>query len=66
MKFTEGQQVWVVANLGGQIVRQKGIVLGASETEILAGSFATKTKNMEEYRLDGDGKSEHVWLESRM
>jgi hypothetical protein len=66
MKFHEGQQVWVVANLGGQIVRQKGIVLGASETEILAGSFATKTKNMEEYRLDGDGKGEHVWLEPRL
>jgi len=66
MKFHEGQQVWACSNIGGQVVRQKAIVLRASESEILAGSFATKTKNMEEYRLDGDGKSEHVWLESRM
>lgn len=67
-KFKEGQQIWVCANLGGQLIREKGIVLGATADEILASSFGTadKHKNMSEYRLKPDGRGENVWLEPRL
>lgn len=66
MKFREGQQIWVCADLGGQVIRQKGIVLSVTNTEVRAGSFETPTKNMAEYAFDLEGKSEHVWLENRL
>lgn len=66
MKFREGQQIWVCADLGGQLFRQKGIVLSVTHTEIRAGSFDTPTKPMAEYVFDAEGKSENVWLENRL
>ena len=66
MKFHEGQQIFVCANLGGQIVRQKGIVLRVDDDGVYAGSFATEYRNMQEYDFDLDGKSEYLWLEARM
>ena len=65
MKFHEGQSIFVCANLGGQIIRQKGIILRVDDEGVYAGSFATEYRNMEEYAFDLDGKSEHVWLEVR-
>ncbi len=66
MKFIEGQQVWVCANLGGQIIRQKGVVLAVSETEVFAGSFSERASVMSRYAFDLEGKSENVWLEARL
>jgi len=66
MKFHEGQSIFVCANLGGQIIRQKGIILRVDKEGVYAGAFATEHRNMEEYAFDLDGKSEHVWLEARM
>jgi hypothetical protein len=66
MKFHEGQQIFVCANLGGQIVRQKGIIIRVDEDGVYAGSFATEYRNMQEYAFDLEGKSDHVWLEARM
>jgi hypothetical protein len=65
-KFHEGQQVWVCANLGGQLVREKGMVLGVTDDGILAGSFASSTKTMAVYPLGADGRGENVWLEMRL
>ena len=64
-KFHEGQQVWVCANLGGQLVREKGMVLGVTDKGILAGSFTGSTKTMAVYPLGTDGRGENVWLEQR-
>lgn len=61
-KFREGQQVWVCANLGGQLVREKGIILSVNENSVTAGSFPTSTK----YSLGTDGRGENVWLEPRL
>ncbi len=66
MKFIEGQQVWVCANLGGQIIRQKGVVLAVSETEVFAGSFSERASVMSRYAFDIEGKSENLWLEERL
>jgi hypothetical protein len=66
MKFGEGQQVWVCANLGGQIVRQKGIVFYISMNKIHAGSFATEKQGMVQYEFDSEGRNENLWLEARM
>ena len=65
-KFQEGQQIWVCANLGGQLIREKGIVLSADEGGIVAGSFATPFKNMSEYLMDADGRDGDLWLEPRL
>ena len=65
-KFKEGQQIWVCANLGGQLVREKGIVLSVGESGVVAGSFATPFKKMSEYLLDADGRDGEIWLEPRM
>lgn len=68
-KFQEGQQIWVCANIGGQLVREKSVVLGVTADEIMARSFGTvanKHKNMAEYRLNPDGRGENVWLEPRL
>jgi len=66
MKFHEGQQVWVCADLGGQMIRQKGVVLAVSATEVFAGSFSDRASVMSRYAFDSEGKSENVWLEARM
>lgn len=66
MKFHEGQQVWVCADLGGQKIRQKGVVLAVSATEVFAGSFSDRASVMSRYAFDLEGKSENVWLEERM
>jgi hypothetical protein len=66
MKFHEGQQIFVCANLGGQVIRQKGIILRVDEECVCAGSFATEYRNMQEYEFAPDGSGEHVWLEARM
>jgi hypothetical protein len=66
MKFHEGQQIFVCANLGGQIVRQKGIIIRVDEDGVYAGSFATEYRKMQEYEFALDGRGEHVWLEARM
>ncbi len=63
--FREGQQVWVCANLGGQLVREKGMVLGVTDDGIVAGSFTSSTKAMAVYPLGADGRGENVWLEQR-
>jgi len=66
MMFHEGQQVWVCADLGGQKIRQKGVVLAVSATEVFAGSFSDRASVMSRYSFDLEGKSENVWLEERM
>jgi hypothetical protein len=70
MKFHEGQQIFVCANLGGQIVRQKGIIIRVDEDGVYAGALANdrdmEYRNIEEYAFDLEGKSDHVWLEARM
>lgn len=66
MKFREGQQVWVCANIGGQVIRQKGMVLAMSATEVFAGSFSDRASVMSRYAFDIEGKSENVWLEARL
>ena len=66
MKFHEGQQVWVCADLGGQMIRHKGVVLAVSATEVFAGSFSDRASVMSRYVFDLEGKSENVWLEARL
>ncbi len=66
MKFREGQQVWLCADLGGHMVRQKGVVLAVSATEVFAGSFSERASKMSRYAFDLEGKSENLWLEERM
>jgi hypothetical protein len=70
MKFHEGQQIFVCANLGGQIIRQKGIILRVDEESVYAGALAydrdMEYRNIEEYEFDLEGKTDHIWLEARM
>lgn len=66
MKFREGQQVWVCADLGGQVIRQKSVVFAVSATEVFVGSFPDRARVMSRYVFDLEGKSENVWLEARL
>ncbi len=48
------------------MIRQKGVVLAVSETEVFAGSFSDRASTMSRYAFDLEGKSENLWLEARL
>lgn len=48
------------------MIRQKGVVLAVSATEVFAGSFSDRASVMSRYAFDLEGKSENVWLEERL